>query len=323
MLVLHELPPYCNHLIPPPMQVLDHFTNLAILLVADQKRHRFVLLKRSVVCFVILCNTVGLIAVLFGAASLHQQASDRLLLAAMIRNKAPQSDITAFGAQLDSDYANKVALSLSIQYCFDAIVLILLILCYLITLSYTLRLATVTRIATENVGLIAMHAGRTTVVANAEHQALMTQMTQSLKRRIVATVVIIFFALVVAVTSAVIFAAANVGFEYNSSPECGGAFPTGQCWPCQPTGQLMKSWLRFTPEFHAVVVLISSPLTLTLAMWGMLGRKDRLALRGGEDETEESSARLKSLSMTQSKYADDDDDVSHLSRDVRDSRISI
>jgi hypothetical protein len=69
-----------------------------------------------------------------------------------------------------------------------------------------------------------------------------------------------------------------VGFEYNSSPECGGTFPTGQCWPCQPTGQIIKSWLRFTPEFHAIVVLISAPITLTLAMWGMLSRKDRMIL---------------------------------------------
>jgi hypothetical protein len=103
-------------------------------------------------------------------------------------------------------------------------------------------------------------------------------MASKLKRRMVVTVIVTFCGVLISAGSAILFAFANLGYEYNNNAECGGTFPTGQCLPCQPTGQLVKSWLRFTPEFHAVIVLIGSPATLTVALWGMLSRKDRRLL---------------------------------------------
>jgi hypothetical protein len=31
----------------------------------------------------------------------------------------------------------------------------------------------------------------------------------------------------------------------------------------------MRTWLLYTPEFQLIVVLISSPLAMIVAMWGM------------------------------------------------------
>jgi hypothetical protein len=38
---------------------------------------------------------------------------------------------------------------------------------------------------------------------------------------------------------------------------------------CFNVYRLMQVWLIYTPEFQLTVVLISSPLTLLVALWGM------------------------------------------------------
>ncbi len=271
-------------------------------------------------CFVILCNAVGLGAYLFAAFSITRLSSDRLALAKLIRDKAPAADIANFGASIDKEYNSKVALSISVQFCFEAIVLALIITCYLLVLPFIFNLVKAAKSATNmalfiSVKMVEKH--RLQLVEAADKQNMMSMY---LKRRLVATVVVVFFGLSLSVCSAIIFVVANVGFEYNSrctflfwgvwfpvcdlpfvlsffvfrSIECGGTFPTGQCWPCQPVGQIIKSWLRFTPEFHAVVVLLGSPATLTFAVWGMLSRKDRLVLtnRSSARPSERSSDRV-------------------------------
>ena len=201
----------------------------------------------------------------------------------MIRDKAPAADVSSYGAAIDKEYNAKVALSISIQFCFEAIVLVLIIACYLVVLPFVISLVRAARNAATSALVISSkmvekHRLRVEEVAD-KHAMFATY----LKRRILATTVAVFCGLSLSVCSAIIFAIANVGVEYNSSRECGGTFPTGQCWPCQSTAQLMKSWLRFTPEFHAMVVLIGSPITLVFALWGMLSRKDRLVLTNRSD----------------------------------------
>jgi hypothetical protein len=285
-----SLSPLLPCFLPSALQVLDHFSNLAIKSVAPGKRLVLIALKRAVCSLVILCNSVGLGAFLFAAFSITRLSSDRLSLAQMIRDKASADDLSNYGAAIDKEYNAKVASSMSIQFCFEAVVLALIITCYLLVLPTVINLVRAARSARDNalaiaVNMVERHRLRIEEVAD-KHAMFATY----LKRRILATVAVVFFGLSLSVCSAVIFAIANVGVEYNSSPECGGTFPTGQCWPCQSTAQLIKSWLRFTPEFHAIVVLIGSPATLTFALWGMLSRKDRLVLTNRSDSRAARSA---------------------------------
>ena len=45
--------------------------------------------------------------------------------------------------------------------------------------------------------------------------------------------------------------------------------------------QLMKMWAVYTPELQQIVILISEPVTLLVALWGMTTPKTLLLLRGG------------------------------------------
>jgi hypothetical protein len=40
-----------------------------------------------------------------------------------------------------------------------------------------------------------------------------------------------------------------------------------QCDPCQSTRIFISTWLNYTPEFQAIAVAVSSPLSLTLSLW--------------------------------------------------------
>ena len=52
----------------------------------------------------------------------------------------------------------------------------------------------------------------------------------------------------------------------------------GQCWPCQPNAVLIWTWLRYTPDFTVAVAVLSSPVSLMIALWGMLSYHDRQLL---------------------------------------------
>ena len=42
---------------------------------------------------------------------------------------------------------------------------------------------------------------------------------------------------------------------------------------------LIQSWLLYTPEFQLSVVLISSPLSLLVALWGMTSKRALQAMK--------------------------------------------
>ena len=43
----------------------------------------------------------------------------------------------------------------------------------------------------------------------------------------------------------------------------------------------MQHWVIFTPELKACIILISSPLTMSAALWGMTSYRDMQLMRNG------------------------------------------
>jgi hypothetical protein len=46
----------------------------------------------------------------------------------------------------------------------------------------------------------------------------------------------------------------------------------------------MFVWMLRTPEFQVTIVLLSSPLTLLVALWGMTSRQTLQAMKSKEQE---------------------------------------
>ena len=62
------------------------------------------------------------------------------------------------------------------------------------------------------------------------------------------------------------------------------------CNSCDPACNnvwfVIQFWLEFTPEFQLIVVLISSPLALIVALWGMTSERTLQHMRSGREQTE-------------------------------------
>ena len=65
----------------------------------------------------------------------------------------------------------------------------------------------------------------------------------------------------------------------------GAACPTLCGIPCNNVWSLMQNWLENTPEFQLTVVLISSPLALIVALWGMTDKRTLQHMRSGLGQT--------------------------------------
>ena len=100
-------------------------------------------------------------------------------------------------------------------------------------------------------------------------------------RQVVATACVIFVTFLLRTAFATMFALANQNQDRGQS--CGSNCDEA----CFNAWELMQNWLLYTPEFQLIVVLISSPLALLVALWGMTTDDMSKAFRG--------SRRMKTL----------------------------
>ena len=62
-------------------------------------------------------------------------------------------------------------------------------------------------------------------------------------------------------------AAVDLMYAYSALNNESISTACGICEPCQSQQVLVNVWLNYTPEFQAIVVVLSSPLPLTLSLW--------------------------------------------------------
>ena len=101
---------------------------------------------------------------------------------------------------------------------------------------------------------------------------------QLLRLQLVATVAVVFVTFLLRAVFSTMYAIASSGQD--TAVEC-----TGPCNPnCLTTGELMLRFLSATPEFQAMVVLIASPLSLLVALWGMTSMRMLRLMRQDRSE---------------------------------------
>jgi hypothetical protein len=104
----------------------------------------------------------------------------------------------------------------------------------------------------------------------------------SVQRDVVITVSFSFFAFVLRCLFSSMFALAlqlqNVGAK------CPGATLDDShfCDPCYNDYMHLWEWMDYTPVFRLLIILISSPLSLLVALWGMTGRRYLQLMRSNQ-----------------------------------------
>ena len=97
----------------------------------------------------------------------------------------------------------------------------------------------------------------------------------------VVTTVVVFVAFVVRSVQSTMFAVARQ--LQDGARRCSGV--TGPCDPsCFNVFTLIWRWASFTPEFQVTIVLVSSPLALLVALWGITSRQTLHAMKSKEQE---------------------------------------
>ena len=97
----------------------------------------------------------------------------------------------------------------------------------------------------------------------------------------VVTTVVVFVAFVVRSVQSTMLAVARQ--LQDGATTCPGV--TGFCdASCNNVFTHITQWAARTPEFQVTVVLVSSPLTLLVALWGMTSRQTLRAMKSKEQE---------------------------------------
>jgi hypothetical protein len=122
-----------------------------------------------------------------------------------------------------------------------------------------------------------------TTARRSSDQALLAQASSQgrrLKRKIVATFIFLFLALLARSSFSFTYALA-LAFQRTS---CEVKTTFVGCGPCKNDFALILGWILFTPEFQQVVMAISSPLALLVALWGMSGVHEFERLPDAQDK---------------------------------------
>ena len=104
---------------------------------------------------------------------------------------------------------------------------------------------------------------------------------RALRRRVVVTTVVVFVTFVIRSVQSTMTAVARQ--LQDQARRCPGV--TGLCDPsCHNVFTHILTWMVHTPEFQVTIVLLSSPLTLLVALWGMTTRQMLQTMKSKEQE---------------------------------------
>ncbi len=202
---------------------------------------------RAVVAAVVVVNVVGLCAIV--ATAVYAKEAGDLNSAAAAAYAANNTDGINFSNQADQkEHYEDVAQSVQI-FCEVAVLLIIILAFAVVGIASARRVSSALR-----------HM-------NDEHGAAGRQ----LRRQIVGTVSFVFVTFLLRAVFAIMNAVSDA--LQNQDTAC-AATDTNLCDPqCFNVWYIMQQWLLYTPEFQLTVVLISSPLALIVALWGMTSER--------------------------------------------------
>jgi hypothetical protein len=240
------------------LMVLDRMRDFAAPR-GDGMRRRWVVGGRVVMAGVALGNAVGLTAnvaaaVHFDRAAAANSASSSFFAANNVQGGREHSTI----AQREIQLAGPI---LSVQSFCEVAVLLLIVAAFVaVGVLCARRVKSV--LLSVDAASAAAAAGRT------------------LQLQIVGTAAFVFVTFLVRSVYSTMFAVATQLADL--TVRC----PGGRCDPtCFNVYTLMQEWMFNTPEFQLMIVLISSPLTLLVALWGMTSEVTLQLMKSSRLET--------------------------------------
>ncbi len=241
------------------LMVLDRMSDFA----AGQDegtRKRWAAGGRAVMAVVVLGNAVGLAANVAAAVHIQRAAEAASTASALFAANSTQAAIDFVSSSQTED---QLAVSIAAVQSFCEVAVLLLIVAAFVVAGVACARVVSSRLLSVDRASASAAAGR------------------ELKRQIVVTTVVVFIAFVLRSVQSTMLAVARQ--LQNGVRTCPGV--TGFCDPsCNNVFTHITLWAVYTPEFQVTVVLISSPLTLLVALWGMTSKQTLQAMKSKEQE---------------------------------------
>jgi hypothetical protein len=241
------------------LMVLDRMSDFA----AGQDegaRKRWAAGGRMVMSVVVLGNAVGLVANV--AAAVHAQRAAETASTASAFFAANSTQLARESLSL-SQTEVQLATSIAAVQSFCEVAVLLLIVA-----AFVVAGVVCARIVSSNLLIVDTSSAPAAV-------------GRELRRRMVVTTVVVFVAFVVRSVQSTMLAVSRQ--LQDGARRCPGV--TGFCdASCNNVFTHINQWAARTPEFQVTVVLVSSPLTLLVALWGMTSRQTLQLMKSKEQE---------------------------------------
>ena len=265
--------------------VLERIMRIAVPYGERIPRH-WILASQFVVGAVVAGNVVGLGA--SSAAALFWNKTAELRSDAAFAFAANKTEVASSFLNMALQKAADADRALSLQYVCEAAVLLFIIVAFVVagasfsrysaTVLHDLQLA-----ADGDVDASARIDEFSTLRSRSEGRreaAAAGARGKRQLRQVVITAAIVFVTFLLRAVYSTTFAVANA--LQNDGSEC-AATAAGPCdASCYNEYALMRVWLVYTPEVQLIVVLITSPLTLLAALWGMTTEKTLQLMKGSK-----------------------------------------
>ena len=252
-------------------------------------RRRVALAGRIVLGVVVTCNVVGLCGDWASTAYSAQAAAwfDAAAAASAANHSAAALAFVSKG-DFANDYSNVAS---SVQAFAEAGVLLLIVAAFLTCgaiFAYCVKfvLRDLQQAAAGDVEASARVDEFSDMRTGSESRRLASATAAKgryLRLQVLATVAVVFTTFLLRTTWAVMNALSSL--LQNMDAPCGA----GDTWcdgTCRNVYALVFNWLNFTPEFAAAVVLLSSPLALLVALWGMTSKRMLELMNAGKHNQE-------------------------------------
>jgi hypothetical protein len=231
----------------------------------DGMRRRWAVGGRVVMAVVVVGNVAGLCANV-PAAVYMKEAGDFNVAAAA----AYSTNNTDAGNNISNQAFQKITVASdasSVQNCCEVAVLLIIIIAFAVV-----GIASARRVSSALRNMNDQHVEAT---------------GRQLRRQIVGTAAFVFVTFLLRAVFSITNALANA--LQNDDAACVSFCDV----PCNNMYQLIQNWLLLTPEFQLSVVLISSPLALLVALWGMTSKHTLQHMKSGRRQMETVTLRTK------------------------------
>jgi hypothetical protein len=211
---------------------------------------------RAVMAAVVLCDVVGLAANAAAAVRYHKAAQASSTASAYY---AANNTEDGFSFNLLSQQeVQRGGTILSVQLFSEVAVLLLIVIAFVVVGVLSARHLTSSLTIFDEASTRASQDERRQMAAAAATG-------RALRHRFVATTAFVFVTCVLRAAFSTMYALA---FQLRDTvtASCRG------CDECRTQYGLMTVWFTYTPEFQLLIVLVSSPVTLLVALWGMTSK---------------------------------------------------